>query len=395
MLLLLGIQHIDPDSTSCRTANTLSRAMSKPRNFTSWSAGNWSTHLRLANSLMDRIAELGVSINPASRYPRYARILQSLSSGDVPSNPSREEVSLAHQAIRELTQLEHIVDAVGQLEESRAWLGRLEVAVNGPALVENESQDTGARDAQFELLTAALFSRACRIELAEPDVVVRFGDHEFGLASKRISSARKVQRRIRDAIDQLRRADLEGLPCLDLSLISHPRDGFLPVDETSQAARWVRAAADALCERCRQYVISLPTSKWAPILGLATYVDVIYRCSRASAFGITSRWSFAFFPGTHEIPRSDLEGIITRLGQDLDGASSSQDRMVRHRERLTRHREGRRRRLPTQRLPSWIKSSRFVRHCRVTLRQRKPWANVLGAIWTRLCRRVRENGTDT
>ncbi len=90
---------------------------------------------------------------------------------------------------------------------------RMKALLAGPELPSEENQASNqARNIQFELwLAATLWRVGVPVTLAEPDLQCKFGEATVLFACKRLLSARKLTKRINEAMHQLR-GGLASLP---------------------------------------------------------------------------------------------------------------------------------------------------------------------------------------
>ena len=81
---------------------------------------------------------------------------------------------------------------------------------------EDRSKSKG-RDAQFELFVAAICQNAGMLPVSreEPDVICNVGDIKFCIAAKRIKNVTSLEKRIRKAADQIKKAGFPGIIALD------------------------------------------------------------------------------------------------------------------------------------------------------------------------------------
>lgn len=168
----------------------------------------WSNGHSLAASFFieERFAKLGLPIPRGNRLSKArATIIRS----------AREEIVGAHElaglaaAHRALLEAFFILYAQPSFQEFSA--ARLRCLMEG-AEVHLDSANSTPRDLQFELFIFALLTMCGvpRVTMEEPDIVIHGREHNFGIAVKRLSSLRKTQRRAKDALTQIRRADLRS-----------------------------------------------------------------------------------------------------------------------------------------------------------------------------------------
>src|SRR5262249_39839378 len=99
------------------------------------------------------------------------------------------------------------------------------------AILPSSDSNTLARDKQFELYMAALFTHSdFKVELKETDLRFEHDGIYYGIAAKRISSAKQIEKRVKEARLQLSKAGLRGLIALSV-------DRLLPGDVPRVVAR--------------------------------------------------------------------------------------------------------------------------------------------------------------
>jgi hypothetical protein len=109
---------------------------------------------------------------------------------------------------------------------------RLRLVIRGPVLPSDETNISNqARNIQFELSLGALLGRkGVSIDFAEPDLRCKVDGLSFFIACKRILSPSKLNTRINDATDQLRRGlephpEAGGIVAISLSSVLATSDG--------------------------------------------------------------------------------------------------------------------------------------------------------------------------
>ncbi|MFC2083098.1 hypothetical protein ACFLSG_03565 [Candidatus Bipolaricaulota bacterium] len=265
-----------------------------------------------AEKAIERIQQLGVRIHGSSRFTQYRKILRAVQQHEASAVQSARDFSLAHQAVSEIGELSSILDSIEEMHEPDPWIAKLATAVNGPVLIEDECRSSIARDTQFELSIASrAVSGGLDVQLGEPDILIGTSTFQTGIAAKRVTSRAQLRKRIREAARQVGASGKPGFICLDLSLIAHPREGFLQVDSSTIAAMKVRLAADSLCSQCRSELRSMHERTKQSIIAVLVYVLCIYRRSDSTGFGSVTRWSFGSMLADDD-PRSELLAQLYR-----------------------------------------------------------------------------------
>jgi hypothetical protein len=205
-------------------------------------------HLLVAADVtLARLKELGVAPPPDNRLARARRLVHRVVSAPdeagALSGSERERFAAAAHTIFELFFIVRVMDAADTLAPER-----LAVTLGGRD-TPGEDSTTLARDAQFELLAAALLRLGGirGVHLGEPDVRIPAGQATLGVAVKRISSPKQLRKRVRKAINQIREQEQPG------GLVVLGLDSFVKGLSPNEA----HAMADETAAHCRQFVKSL------------------------------------------------------------------------------------------------------------------------------------------
>lgn len=84
---------------------------------------------------------------------------------------------------------------------------------------------TEARNLQFQLyLTAWLARSGFDASLEEPDIIFSHEGARYGIAAKRLSSPRQVEKRVRNAVHQLENQPVQGFVALSLERLLGEQD---------------------------------------------------------------------------------------------------------------------------------------------------------------------------
>lgn len=155
----------------------------------------------IAEKLLTKYA---LAIKPTSRFQQ----LKKLSTG----------ASSAHQlvAYQEVGQFLQILEHLGSDKDWHADIQK--VFTSDRPIPARDSTHTPARDAQFELYVAARLSRGnISVTKGEPDIICNMDGFKFTVAAKRLKSKESLVARIKDARDQIIKAQLPGIIAVDLS----------------------------------------------------------------------------------------------------------------------------------------------------------------------------------
>jgi hypothetical protein len=193
----------------------------------------------------------------------------------------------------------------------------------GPKLVErlawllsgsdtpDEDRHTTPRDVQFELFVAGVLVHGgvLDVSLGEPDLRIRAGNQFLGVAVKRLSSNRQMTRRLSEAVQQLRRAGLQGFIVMNL-------DSFA-------SSRPPHSARQACADQVHALRLCLEDIRAADvvggIIGFATTAATIpeqlsHGDARTNAIQICCDAEFIAFPGDDV---EEMRRRLTVIGRNL------------------------------------------------------------------------------
>src|SRR6478735_6185076 len=162
--------------------------------------------VRAGKLAVERLSRFGARLQPGSRLlSSIDRVERATHRSTI--NPTRDSdfayrLAESHRAILEFYIISSALDKVSGIDPKR-----LNLALTGRDLPEEDVRTTGARDAQFELLVTALVHHAGIYDVVagEPDMRIKAGDRWIGIAAKRISSHAQLEKRLRKAAKQIRR----------------------------------------------------------------------------------------------------------------------------------------------------------------------------------------------
>ncbi len=167
-----------------------------------------------AEFVIASVKALGLSPEPQSRLMRMHRVL-TRGGGSIP--PEDPEFETALEAERDLQVLGFVFDQ-GEAHSTDGEFQRLvKKALKDSLLQHQDRGQSKGRDAQFELFVAAICQNAGMLPVSreEPDVTCHVGAIKFGIAAKRIKNVNKLEKHIRKAADQIRKARLPGIIAID------------------------------------------------------------------------------------------------------------------------------------------------------------------------------------
>ena len=235
----------------------------------------------------------GISPTANSRVTKYRKIIEEFTSKATAGKlPNHFDWILFHQALCEISQLTTIVEALLQPPILHEWSSRLAQLVSGQVLPQSETEQSGARDLQFELNIAAHCRTAGYIvEPKEPDVLVRDSEKVFGIAAKRPKSPKTLERHIRKANKQIQSSGMDGLVAIDLSLIHNSENKILLTQKSDDGIKIVQKAADSFVELNKRRIRSLV--KVPNTFGLIAYMSSLCFNQSTLQFATATRWTIA------------------------------------------------------------------------------------------------------
>lgn len=191
----------------------------------------------LAADTRRMISETGVSLHPASRIARQLDDVEAMVNFLLDQRPTLKLSSDADYAISDLDQLHTIMRWLRGPHEDQG-IRELVAMFLQDAASPYAAAETPGRDAQFELLVAAACRRATYLirRIDPPDFVItplvgKAGSlGELGLAVKRVKKEKQLQKRLREANDQLSRTH-PGIIAVDVSMLVNPSGQLLNVLE--------------------------------------------------------------------------------------------------------------------------------------------------------------------
>lgn len=160
------------------------------------------------------VRALGLSPQPQSRLMRMHRVLTR--AGGIIS-PEDQEFETALEAERDFQVLAFVFDQA-EAHSTDAEFQRLVKNALKDSLLQNEDRgQSKGRDAQFELFVAAICQSAGMLPVSreEPDVTCHVDAIKFGIAAKRIKKVTKLEKHVRKAADQIKKARLPGIIAID------------------------------------------------------------------------------------------------------------------------------------------------------------------------------------
>lgn len=174
-----------------------------------------------ADWALERLSELGVSVPPDNRLMRAKRLLTDVNNEKIPLSPEDDEL-LFRVAEAQWTILEQYIIARATRTPSGTITDthrrKLEMILSGRDTP--DETNSIARDTQFELYIASLFAMAgIPVRIGEPDLLIFLGEEEVGIAAKRVKTTKQIHKRVKHAIEQIRRSARRGIIAVNADLL--------------------------------------------------------------------------------------------------------------------------------------------------------------------------------
>lgn len=167
---------------------------------------------------------MSLTFHPQSRLGLFEQQLSEFSwPGYNPLRDANFDWLSFGEGNRDLIEVSFIVET---LSKSSSEQLQLELAkVLGGARLPSSDKRTEARNLQFQLyLTAWLVRSGFDASLEEPDIIFSHKGTRYGIAAKRLSSPRQVEKRVREAVHQLKNQHLQGFVALSLERLLGAQD---------------------------------------------------------------------------------------------------------------------------------------------------------------------------
>lgn len=211
------------------------------------------------------LESLGINYSP-TRIGRYKAIFSALARHQLAGTLSsfHDEftfeawVNAAHEVAEIVRMFEGLTG-----NSDPDLTNRLQEALKSHELYVLDTQDRSGRDFSFELSTAAKFARCgYAIDFGhEADLKVAIDSYTFFVECKRLKSQKKVQRRIKDGLDQLHKRyvksedpqNTRGLLALSIGRTVNPGLGFLEGNSPESIGEKAFKHNVAFIERYKSY----------------------------------------------------------------------------------------------------------------------------------------------
>jgi hypothetical protein len=209
-------------------------------------------------TLIGFLESVGVRVPRSSRLREYLRQLEAACRANGVTVPAHLDLSKWHRSLTEIDDLDFVARELSQPPKVRGWDRAMRLCLAGGVRRADEVKHSGARDIQFELVTAAMLRRAgFAVELAEPDVLIHYKDGRFGIAAKRPRSIKKLRANICDADKQIGRSGMQGIIAVDLSCVFNRNDAHLVTGSFGAANAYVKQIANEFVRRNAHRVVAL------------------------------------------------------------------------------------------------------------------------------------------
>jgi hypothetical protein len=205
------------------------------------------------------LRKLGIKMD-SSRLATYARDLEQIdryfSEGKISELTERDGYAPLMNSLIEATELMDVHEGLNKMQPSTNFVARLKKFLGGPImLVDEKSPSNVARSTGFELLVAALLANAGLPVSFDStvDVLVPIAPNPIGIECKRPLSHSKMERRIREGIQQLEEfykaaEKRRGILALSVSKVENDGSRLLPARDASD----LDSKAFALIDQFRQ-----------------------------------------------------------------------------------------------------------------------------------------------
>ena len=195
----------------------------------------------------------GITLPPGCRYLKCRALLLR------PRSAHQDLRAILHATL-DVTQFHVIVTVFSA--DSQLWPTIVKFLSKEPQIPVQQAQGSW-RDHQSEFFIGALLRyNGLAIIQAEPDWVAKINDRSVAIAAKRItsSSPRQLEKRVREARNQIDKQGLPGLILLDVSPLLPDYYNATSVSEPKELADATRTFLDDLLSRNRHQLIKAATS---------------------------------------------------------------------------------------------------------------------------------------
>lgn len=184
-------------------------------------------------SIIQEFESLDIHLPTSSRLYHHRQIIEESIPAIRIRDPAGEQLQHLGQALRDVEELYLILTTLCNVDSSGLppVQEKLRELLSGCVLARDD-QNPLARNIQYELFIAALFSKlGFLVDLREPDIWCKYQDEEFCIAAKRMKSKRQVHSRLVEADKQIEDQGVPGVIALGVEQISNPEHSPLMLEE--------------------------------------------------------------------------------------------------------------------------------------------------------------------
>jgi hypothetical protein len=254
------------------------------------------THREMAETLSEWLRthpQLGVSAE--NRLSRQCRLI--VETGGIVQD-SHPQWRIFMQSLKDVQEYWFVIEILKERLVEPPFLDRLARSLKDPIHPVYSGASTPGRNAQFELFLAAIATRAGlavgQLDDAGADWILSLSAKHWSLEAKRIKSPSKMEKRFREAANQIVKSRIGGVIAMDISLVGNPNCKPLARFRTNTEISTAHAARmDAFIREYQQ-----PMRRWiGPAnVGFVLLHDFVIRPALATApklepWGLIELWA--------------------------------------------------------------------------------------------------------
>ncbi len=252
----------------------------------------WDVSFRQMDDLYADFEALGLGKLGASRIGEYRKAYQWFESiqGKDKSHLDLVKMEKLLHTLVEFQELRTIVAAARGAIDKAHWHAQLKTLISGHPFPDCTSQQSSARDFQFECYLGAVCALSgYKVRFDEPDVVVEDGSCIFGLAAKRPRNLRKIEANCRKAVHQIECSGRSGLVALDLSLSLYPKK-CINTNDVTGAVALLEAATQNFAQQNLTWLTKVCQSHHSFGVLLTIHLPVLIFDSPVPRLATSKRW---------------------------------------------------------------------------------------------------------